>query len=446
MEEQVAALIAQNRMILEGIAALKSVVPRLESLESKVQQVFLGDPSKQSPSSASADTHVMVDSESASGGSASVHRPFPPNFLRGEHGDSPLMSRSLHQDSFGILRDPNIKMTPPQIDCKDQFKIKPKEFLDYFDNVEAFIDSWENQPGNKKKNLKFDDADRYALRNLKIPHQKQLSKLIKTIFDRSELMFVAPANLGSVIFWQSVTTAMAKAKLCAKLSTETSLQNCTRELSRIRFTSPFGLIDPDAFDDYIKKIQDCIAGHARMGYEVPESVVKDAIITALPDTVFQKDLFLLFGPAGTMYGHQSLEFLLSSIELRISTVMSQNLHAVVNRAVSDRDSKTSKFKSVHNFSVEENQEEEDPISELEVQESDEHPEDDQMQLMAFLAVANKEPCRRSGIGPDGKLKCKFLGGSKATCIFTHPESDLKLKGRGYTSSIPSLKAPGDTSA
>ncbi len=66
-----------------------------------------------------------------------------------------------------------------------------------------------------KKKLRFEDAEKFALRNLLVPQQTQLSKLIKTIYDISELTVVAPENRGSVIFWQSVTKAMAKAKLCA---------------------------------------------------------------------------------------------------------------------------------------------------------------------------------------------------------------------------------------
>jgi hypothetical protein len=305
--------------------------------------------------------------------------------------------------------------------------------------VSAFIVSWENQPGNKKKTLKFEDAESFALRNLLVPQQKQLSKLIKTIYEISELKFVAPENHGSVVFWPSVTTAMAKARLCAKLSLETSHQNCTREMMRIKFVSPYGLIDPDAFDDYKKKLQDCIASHSLLGFEVPESVIKDVIIAALPDAMFQKDLYLLFGPVGLMFGHQNLEFLISTIELRISAVMSQNLHAVVNRAVSDRDSKGNKFKSINAVAVENDSESAGPSEDEDVLFDESDEQDEQMQLMAFLAVSNKEPCKRSGVGPDGKLKCKFLGGTKASCIFTHPESDLKLKGRGYTSIIQSLR-------
>lgn len=75
---------------------------------------------------------------------------------------------------------------------------------------------------------------------------------------------------------------------------------------RVKFVSQFGLIDPDAFDDYKKRLQDCIAIQAQLGFEVPESVIKDTIIAALPDTMFQRDLYLLFGPEGSMYSHQCL--------------------------------------------------------------------------------------------------------------------------------------------
>jgi hypothetical protein len=144
-----------------------------------------------------------------------------------------------------------------------------------------------------------------------------------------------------------------------------------------------------------------------------------------------------------MFGHQTLEFLIATIELRISAVMSQNLHAVVNRAVSDRDSKGSKFKSINAVAVEtDSDDEHSSEDEKDCGEGSVHCElsdelDDQMQLQAYLAVSNKEQCKRLGVGPDGKLICRYLGGPKASCIFSHPESDLKLKGRGVTSTIRS---------
>ena len=444
MEEVLAQIANQNKDILQQFGLFNS---RIENLESKIMggesKQFKPSPNpfKPSSSSASAETVVMVEEDGEP--LRQDRAPKPPNFSRENFGDSPLVARSVHlssDHSVGILQDPNIKMVPPKVECKDSLKIQPKEFLSYFENVSAFIENWENQPVNLKKNLRFENAERFALRNLLVPQQKQLSKLIKSIYDLSELKFVAPENRGSVIFWQSVTTDMAKAKLCSKLSDASSLQNCTRELSRIKFVSTYGLIDPSAFDDYISKIQDCLATQELLGFEVPESVIKDAIIAALPDVMFQKDLYLLFGPVGIMFGHQTLEFLIATIELRISSVMRQNLHAVVNRAVSDRDSKGSKFKSINAVAVEsdsddEHSSEDEKAFDVHCELSDE--KDDQMQLQAYLAVSNKEQCKRTGVGPDGKLICTFLGGPKASCIFSHPESDLKLKGRGVTSTIRS---------
>ena len=256
MEEVLAQLVNQNKEILQQLGLFNS---RIENVESKLMRC---EPKQFKPSSsASAETVVMVEEDGEP--LLQDRAPKPPNFSRENFGDSPLMARSVHQssDHFGILQDPNIKMVPPKVECKDPLKIQPKEFLSYFENVSAFIVSWENQPVNLKKKLRFENAERFALRNLLVPQQKQLSKLIKTIYDLSELKFVAPENRGSVIFWQSVTTDIAKAKLCSKLSVASSLQNCTRELSRIKFVSPYGLIDPSAFDDYISKIQDCLLKH-----------------------------------------------------------------------------------------------------------------------------------------------------------------------------------------
>ena len=155
---------------------------------------------------------------------------------------------------------------------------------------------------------------------MKVPQQKQLAKLIRVIYDEeTELRFVKKAELGSQIFWAQCTTQMAKDRLFAKLSTETSLQACVRELQRIKFVSPFGLIDADAWDDYNKKILEALSFQSKHGFTVPDSVVKDVIISALPDIKFQTDLFLLFGPIGSMYGHQELSDLIETILARIQS-------------------------------------------------------------------------------------------------------------------------------
>jgi hypothetical protein len=131
--------------------------------------------------------------------------------------------------------------------------------------------------------------------------------------------------------------------------------------------------------------------------------------------------------------------LIATIEARIRAILGQNLQAVVNRAVATRDAKfaSGKFKAnaveieeVYNLQVAlESEEVEQIFSEEEHGESDEFT----LQLQAYLAeTAGKKSCDRCGVSPDGKLKCKFLGGPKASCIFAHPESDLKLRGKGFS--------------
>jgi hypothetical protein len=171
-------------------------------------------------------------------------------------------------------------------------------------------------------------------------------------------------------------------------------------------------------------------------------VVKDIIITALPDLKFQTDLLLLFGPIGSMYGHQELSDLIETIVARIQTVLGQNLQAVVNRAVSMRDSNSGKKFKANVVQIQEaygglpaEEVEDDHDRSQEISESEEQVEEDEqkLQFQAFLAeTAGKKQCDRCGVGPDGKLKCKFLGGSRASCIFLHPESDMKLKGKGFS--------------
>ena len=420
------------------VAALRTLIPRIEKIEEKFGERQNGGSASSSADSSSAETHVMrsVDGESS--------EPSPPISQRPSTSDSsPLLFRHLragNENSMMVLKDPGIKLVPPVVECKDPQKIRPREFIEYLDNCTAFIRNWEAQPGNFGKT--FDGATSFALRNLKVPQQKQLAKLTRVIYDEeTELRFVKKADLGNQTFWEQCTTQMAKTKLFAKLSNETSLQSCVRELQKIKFVSPFGLIDADAWDDYIKKIQEAWSFQSRNGFIVPDSVVKDVIITALPDLKFQTDLLLLFGPIGSMYGHQELSDLIETIVARIQSVLGQNLQAVVNRAVSMRDSNSGKkFKAnvvqiqeAYGFPTDEVDNDHERSQETSEPEEQDEEDEQKLQFQAFLAeTAGKKQCDRCGCGPDGKLKCKFLGGSKASCIFLHPESDMKLKGKGFS--------------
>ena len=72
----------------------------------------------------------------------------------------------------------------------------------------------------------------------------------------------------------------------------------------------------------------------------------------------------------------------------------------------------------------------------EVQDVDDEQFQDRVNTLSSNYGAVK--CRYSGLGSDGKLKCKWLANSEASCSFNHPESDLKMKGKGQSQDV--LKA------
>ena len=60
----------------------------------------------------------------------------------------------------------------------------------------------------------------------------------------------------------------------------------------------------------------------------------------------------------------------------------------------------------------------------------------EIQDQVNAALVGERECRNKGVGSDKLLKCRFLGGEKATCTFSHPASDLALKGKGVSKDVP----------
>jgi hypothetical protein len=47
-------------------------------------------------------------------------------------------------------------------------------------------------------------------------------------------------------------------------------------------------------------------------------------------------------------------------------------------------------------------------------------------------MAGDRKCKKSGVGKDGLLICRWLGGEKGACCFEHPSSEMALKGKGIS--------------
>ena len=106
----------------------------------------------------------------------------------------------------------------------------------------------------------------------------------------------------------------------------------------------------------------------------------------------------------------------NDIDRRIENITKEGLRAAVNKLVRERDSVRPSYQKVANMQ--------------------EYLEDE-MQDHVNAALVGEKKCRNIGVGSDKLLKCRFLGGDKATCTFEHPQSDLALKGKGVSKDQPS---------
>jgi hypothetical protein len=190
------------------------------------------------------------------------------------------------------------------------------------------------------------------------------------------------------------------------------------------------LIDAIAFSTYKhelkKEIQRLQAGERLV---VNKIQIKDIVIAALPDKVYQLELHAKYGNVGSLLMAPedfSLSMLFNEVDARIESITKQGLRAIVNKSTRERDAK---FTSHNKPSV------------AHVVHQGDHAEcGEWMELVqdqVNAALVGDKTCRNVGVGSDGKLKCRWLGGEKATCTFSHPPSDLSFKGKGVTKDVPS---------
>jgi hypothetical protein len=163
----------------------------------------------------------------------------------------------------------------------------------------------------------------------------------------------------------------------------------------------------------IQRIQ--AGGH----FVVNKLQIKDIVIAALPDKLYQQELYAKYGCIGTLLlspDEFSLGLIFNDIDRRIENITKEGLRAAVNKLVRERDSVRPSYQKVANMQ--------------------EYLEDE-MQDHVNAALVGEKKCRNIGVGSDKLLKCRFLGGEKATCTFEHPQSDLALKGKGVSKDQPS---------
>ena len=349
-------------------------------------------------------------------------------FAQSEHGVG-RYSYGSSGSNFGS-KDPGTKLERPkfvvkQIKVKDGIKSETVQFSDYlefFDEYEQYMDAWETLPTNSIDGVaqKYPNRDKVAVLNIPFKYAHQLAGRLKIIYDRTDLQHLTMSEIQSAIYWKDLSTMDVRTRIGLKFEAEVSVKGSLDILRRIEFKSQFGLIDAIAFATYQhdlkKEIQRIQAG----GHLVVNKLqIKDIVIAALPDKLYQQELYAKYGSIGTLLlspDEFSLGLIFNDIDRRIENITKEGLRAAVNKLVRERDSVRPSYQKVANMQ--------------------EYMEDE-MQDHVNAALVGEKKCRNIGVGSDKLLKCRFLGGEKATCTFEHPPSDLALKGKGVSKDQPS---------
>jgi hypothetical protein len=337
--------------------------------------------------------------------------------------------------NFGS-KDPGTKLERPKFGVK-QTKVKDgaktenvqfSDYLDFFDEYEQYMDAWETIPANFIDGVpqKYPNRERVAVLNIPFKYAHQLSDRLQLIYDRNDLQHMSLAEIQTATYWKDMSTREVRRRIGLKFAAEVSVKGSLDILRRIEFKSQFGLIDAIAFSTYKhelkKEIQRLQAGEH---FVVNKIQLKDIVIAALPDKLFQQELHAKYGNVGSLLmasDEFSLSMLFNEVDVRIESITKQGLRAIVNKSTRERDSK---FPSYNKPSV------------AHAVQADGAEWLEMIQDQVNAALVGDKQCRSVGVGSDKLLKCRFLGGTKATCTFVHPPSDLALKGKGVTKDVPS---------
>jgi hypothetical protein len=276
---------------------------------------------------------------------------------------------------------------------------------------------------NLERQQKYPNKERIALLSLPTKYAQFLCSKLKIAFNTSFIEFKTPDQVRATIFWRDMNTAEVRRRIGMKFEEEVSDHGACEILKRIKFNSQFGLIDAQAFVEFQHEFKkEILRIQAGGGLTVNKINQKDILISALPDKSYQKVLYTKYGPEGTLVipiEDFAIDLIFDEIEFRITTITKQGLRAVVNKSAREREATgflrtptQGKAAAVHNLELEEIVEEQ-----------------------VNAAMAGDKKCKKTGIGKDGLLFCRWLG-EKGSCCFDHPVSEMALKGKGVSKESP----------
>lgn len=407
---------------------MKDIVESLTSLTDVMKKMAtqIGDLEQRFQQSSRNISESEKEGTTANQQSSSIEWRDGAEFSPSRPSNASMLSLVTNKDAGTKLERPKfvVKLSKTVEGVKKEF-LRDSDFLDYFDEYDHYILSWENLPMNLERRQQYPNKERVALLTLPTKYAQSLCSKLKIAFNASMIQFKTPQQIRETVYWNELSTAEVRIRIGLKFAEEVSDHGALEILQRIKFNSQFGLIDALAFADYQHEFKkELLRIQAGGNLRVNPINLKDLIISALPDKSYQKQLFTKYGPIGSLIVEPAdfaIDLIFDEVEHRITSVTKQGLRAIVNKATRERESKNHTYNKPALAQAQQV-----------VQGEFEEMVEDQVNA----AMAGDKSCRNAGVGKDGLLKCRFLGGPKAVCTWVHPASDMTHKGKGVSKDTP----------
>ena len=347
---------------------------------------------------------------------------------------------SLGSSSSQTSKDVGTKLERPKFTIersftKDGFKtelIQDSDYLNFLDDYDHYIDQWKTIPSNEGQD--YPNESRVAIVSIPPKYARKMAARIHWIYDTKELQtFGSVRELKQAKYWSDLDSETLRIEIGKLVESELSTKGVLEAIRKVKWNSTFGIIDPLAFANFQHDFKRTVLRLQSGGVIKVEQVhLKDYLISALPDKQLQNELTAKYGQTGVIIGdleNFAINNIFADIEIYIQSISKLNLGRMVNKQNREREMAFSKGKL---FQI--TADSEDLPEREEVQDVDDEQFQDRVNTLSSNYGAVK--CRYSGLGSDGKLKCKWLANPEASCLFNHPESDLKMKGKGQSQDVP----------
>jgi len=352
--------------------------------------------------------------------------------------ESPASNYAAEPSRENFQREPTVRLKLPEL--KVQKTYTHDEILIFLDSCLGHITAWESMPVNVQFGRHFPDADNFPITLIPPAAAEYICSMIGWIHSAAHCRLMTEDAISKGQFWSTMRGDTLRKLIVKSRVDDHSLTENIQRLSKVRFNSP----NPYTQATWVEFVHDLnkeIRFSSEGDFQYTDVDLKDHIIRSFPDATYQRELWLIYGNKGVIKAQFQLGELLERIQFRIKRFIKDNIATDQNRSAQVHLKEFKAQQSVEALAAQQVMEAA-PIAPPAPlgQPLGQWADDLDIEDFVNAAMSGDKFCSRPGTGLDHLLNCRFLGGPKETCLFKHPEQDMRLKGKGVTSK-PSATVP-----